>query len=379
MVKRNTRQAGKKAISTKTRECIPELGWEAQCNSCQGWHRPEMSSVKQSREEIEKDKWTCPPCRRVYAMELQIEELCKKMDDRQKEFMELQEQVGRLRAEKEQQVQQRKHQTTSDKMVTSNESEQGVKSSNRSYASVVSSCQSLTNSQKARLAVDTRTHQDRRLGETIRTREKLGKVLLLSDSIVTHEVCRDLREKIGNVTEITPLRYPGLTTRGLKRIVLQSQIHKRGWTLVIVHCGSNDGPCPRRNKSGFHPLETVGNLLSVASCFKNYGSQVVIDSILPRRDRGLHAHWCDDSWSRQVNSIMKQQISQLSHSFQGRVRIQDLTECYCTFRNATPWVYDGFFQADGVHLSKSGKELLGIIYAKEVCDVLAIRQYRCHV
>ncbi len=375
VAKKGSKQAGKKGAVTPTRECDAGPGWEVQCGSCQGWHFPHLCGIRTNRQKTEKEKWICPPCKRVYAVELQVEELLTKVDESKRDLKELQEEVGRLRAEREQQREQEKGLIKPSKSGAGESPKTAESSETRSYASVVRGHKSAKGAVKIQQPDGANTQKvgPGKGGTPVDKQKRTErKVLLLSDSIVTQEILREVQERVGKAAEVTLARYPGLTTRGLKRIAQGAQMRTARWDLVIIHCGSNDGPCPGRNKSGLHPLETASNLLNVAGNFKQNSNRVVINSILPRKDRGLHSHWGDDWWSRQTNYLLKEQLSRVRQFTLGRVTEQNLTGCYCAFQNGVPWVQERLFEKDGVHLSKSGKELLAIVFAK---NILETRRY----
>ncbi len=370
VAKKAGKQAGKKDVVTPTRESETGPGWEVQCGSCQGWHLPKLSGIRESRRKIEMEKWTCPPCRRVHAVELQMEELIRKVDENRRDLKELQEQVGRLRAEKEQ-----KKEKELNKSAASGPGKGPVPatSDTRTYASVVRQHKPAKNPMRGEQATCAQKTGPVSAGASVGTHKRIPpRVLLLSDSIITQEVLEGVQDRVGGAAKVTLVRYPGLTTRGLKRITHGSQMQTARWELTIIHCGSNDGPCPGRNRSGFHPLETVSNLIEVAGSFKQNSNRVIINSILPRKDRGLHSHWGDDWWSRQTNYLLKEQISRVRQFTLARMTEQNLTGCYCAFRNGVPWVQESLFERDGVHLTKSGKELLAIVFAK---NILETRRY----
>ncbi len=90
VAKKTSKQAGKKGAVTPARECGAGPGWEVQCGSCQGWHFPHLCGIRTNRQKTE-EKWIY---KRVYAVEMQVEELLTKVEESKRDLEELQEEVG---------------------------------------------------------------------------------------------------------------------------------------------------------------------------------------------------------------------------------------------------------------------------------------------
>ncbi len=110
---------------------------DGRCSADLAKNFPHLCGVQTNRQKTEKERRICPPCKRVYAVEMQVEELLTKVEESKRDVKEMQEEVGRLRAEKEQQKDQEKGLIKASKSGAGESQKTAESSETRTYASVV--------------------------------------------------------------------------------------------------------------------------------------------------------------------------------------------------------------------------------------------------
>lgn len=141
-------------------------------------------------------------------------------------------------------------------------------------------------------------------------------------------------------------------------MVSEERLHEKGFDIVVVSVGSNDGPSRPRGKEGQDHKHIASEIMAIATAFERNNTRVRILGVLPRGDRRSwkkHDFFLDD-WGRKLNRELTLRTGP-GCSKDRMIAFYATERYFCTYHGVenTPFVQENLFSYDGVHLSHKGK------------------------